>query len=214
MTPLVGVGQYVAVPGEIVPLEPEINLPEPGTFRNGDFSAGLDGWEVGHLSGVSDQWDATLLQSEGQYQNVLDIWRGDSGSDGGKVWALQWMNWDVSQSNRVQITANVRVLEHTLEGSGWWSDENRREGEYPACISIDYFDAQGIPYRWTWGFLTHPNPNQLENYDLLPPEGWYYFTSHNILEVSPRPNAIFRVTLAGAGWDFHSQFNSVQLVVK
>ncbi|MBI4015315.1 MAG: hypothetical protein HY362_01190 [Candidatus Aenigmarchaeota archaeon] len=128
-----------------------------------------------------------------------------------------WLN--ISGATSIIVKARVKIISNTLEGSGWWSDINIGEGEYPVGIYLFYSrSGSSEDGRWRWGFLPGPNPNGLKNYNIVPRGEWGEFTSENIvnyLDKLPegRPTHIDRILVAGNGWDYVSRADNIELII-
>ncbi|HIJ98561.1 TPA: hypothetical protein H1005_01290 [archaeon] len=180
--------------------------------RNLDFSAGLNKWEIAHSSNVEDAWNISVIQKDDSYKNVLDFWRDNSASDGGAVRVKQKLDFDVSKKQLLILEADVKVISHTLDGSGWWYDTHPGEGDYPVHIFLIYNDTTGKQQVWSWGFLTGSNPNTKTNYDIVNASEWYHFTSQNLMELVPRPEIITNIYVGGSGWDFQGRIDNTKII--
>ncbi len=181
-------------------------------YLNGDFEDGLANWQRGHGSNVADSWSISHIPQLDGRTGVVELARSGSGSDGGTVWLEQSLLMDVTSFAQLVLTADLRLLGHSLESSGWWCDANGCAGEYPLRFSIFYRAADGGSYMWSWGFLSGPNSAGLPNYDVVPLGEWAHFQSPNLLDLNPRPVTLEAVQISAAGWDFHSQVDNARLV--
>jgi hypothetical protein len=219
---LAPIGQYPQAPPVITrqnpvwPLgSPQYDRGEPlSWYTNGDFSAGLTNWSQGHGSNVDDIWSISHIAEIGDHRGIVELARSGAGTDGGTLWLEQSLLMDVSGFERLALSADLRLLGHSLENSGWWCDTYGCAGEYPLRFSIFYRSADGGSYMWSWGFLTRPNSAALPNYSVVPLGEWAHFESPNLLDLTPRPVSIEAVQISAAGWDFHSQVDEAVMVLE
>ena len=87
-------------------------------LKNADFSKGLESWQEHHGSNVPDQWKLSVVEKDGNHTHVLDFRRNRSKVDGGAVRAHQKLDVDVSAYASVNVRASIKVLSHSLSGSG------------------------------------------------------------------------------------------------
>jgi hypothetical protein len=193
-------------------------------IRNGDFSDGLSQWEKTHSSKVEDMWEVAVKGEE----KYLAWSRERSGNDGGTVGAIQQMEADVGRFEKLIISADVRVSNHTLSGPGWWAEQRGGSGEYPAKILVYYKDAKGKPHVWTHGFLPElRGRTSLANFSNVPWDTWYHYEADlmNVAELVdmdfkrrgqrlPLPAQITAIKLLGQGWDFAAAVDNIELLGK
>ncbi len=180
-----------------------------GVVFSQDFSNGIDGWDVAHVSNIPDEWNLGVSYDEAAKEHFLDIMRVDSitdpdDGDGGQVGIGKNVDIDISKLEHLYIKTNVRVFEHNLGGSGFYDDSIPDGiGEYPVGIWIHYNDSSGAAQRYLWGFLAEKNINNKVNYDLVANGEWRTFVSEDLIAVLKDAVSINRIDINGRGWDFH-----------
>ena len=177
-------------------------------IKNGDFSDGLTNWEKTHSSNVNDQWDASITSKDELHTNVLMFERTQSRRDGGAVYVNQYLNKDVSKYTNLTLKLSLKVLYHTLSGSGWGGGA----GEYPVHIYVYYKDANDNEKVWSWGFLAMANSDSHKNYNIVNSNEWYSFESQNLMNLNPKPKIITKIVVGGNGWDFSGMIDNLALV--
>jgi hypothetical protein len=217
---VVGILLFVVVSGVLV-LPGHILAQDGGEslIPNGDFAAGLTGWEL--VQPCTDCW-MKVVEGTAPHAYALVWARENSGASGSAIWAQQTLDVDVSQMDHLLLSMDVMVLSHSLPNSGWWSDENNGSGEYPAKITLSFVDAQGSPIEWAFGFLiTHDGSTALTNYQLVRPEEWTPVQIDLFAPaqwVSPRgeplakPARLTGILIGGNGWDFSGMAANIRLI--
>ncbi len=126
---------------------------------------------------------------------------------------------DISSAKSIVVNAKVKILYNTLKGSGWWSDLNNGDGEYPVGFWLHYsYTGEREDGAWRHGFLPDSNPDGLKNFNIVPRGEWGEFTSENIVDYldrlpGGRPKYIDRVMIAGNGWDYISRADNIEILV-
>ncbi|HLE07711.1 MAG TPA: hypothetical protein VI933_03755 [archaeon] len=177
----------------------------------------------------------TVTQPKSEKNLAAEFVRGNSYADGGLVGLNQptcsGNNYDskklecvsgpldISNVKSIIIKAKIKVIYNTLEGSGWWSDVYKGEGEYPArfLLFYSYTDPAVEDGRWVWGFLPKKNVNTLTNYNIVNYGEWAEFTSGNIMNyynsLSQKPRYLHRIQASANGWDYASRFDDIKLII-
>jgi hypothetical protein len=188
-------------------------------IQNGDFEQGLDFWTVEQP--CASCW-MEVQSDDAPGGNVLAWERTNSGGEGSAIFAHQSLDVEASGYERLVLTLEVRVESHSLPNSGWWSDQQRGSGEYPAKITLSFTDAAGQPFEWSRGFLImHDGGTVLQNYALVPPGQWVPLEADLLSPAQwvdargnplPRPSRLTAVTVGGNGWDFRAAFRHLSLM--
>ncbi len=118
----------------------------------------------------------------------------------------QILDRDVSYYRNLQVSAYVRVENHTLSGGGYLSSE------YPLILRVRYRDVNGDEAEYVRGFyIQNDTGNPTANGELEPPGQWIPITSSNLLALPIKPFRILAIEIYGSGWDYESYISNVQL---
>lgn len=181
---LIGVASE-EVSGEMTASSSRENL-----VSNGDFSEGFEAWSKFHSSNVNDQWNLSIDGPD----NQLNWTRRRSRNDGGSVGVVQTMDIDATGFEKLTLSLDVKVKEHTLLNAGWWSETRGGSGEYPVKVILFYKDSRGQQHMWTHGFIStlkkqpvvytdpktgqeefHDEETTLSNLTIVPRNEWYHY---------------------------------------
>ena len=189
---------------------------------NGNFAQGAAGWSLNIADTCSSCWIDVVGDDSGPERNMLMWQRTNSGNNGSAVWAQQRVDADVSRYGSLWLTVELRVIQHSLPNSGWWSDRHNGNGEYPVQVTLRFTDAAGQPFEWSHGFLVvHDGSTALRNYTLVPADQWTTYSADLFLPAEwtdPRgmalPNAarLMEVVVGGSGWDFSGAIKSISVM--
>jgi len=183
-------------------------------LANADFSEGLKGWRKLRYSPKRDLSSLGALKEDPPHKAVLAFKRARSGMTGGGLYVAQAFDFDVSSYAAAHLQASVKVLSHSVKGSGWWSDRRGGQGVYPVHLYLQYQDAGGKPHTWSWGFLSGKDPDKKTNYSVVEKGKWHRFTSKNLMDLKPRPKRITAIKVGGDGWDFQGRLDDIRLVAR
>ncbi len=189
---------------------------------NGDFAGGGAGWTFSIASTCGNCWIDVVGDDSGPERNMLMWERTGSGASGSALSAQQRVDADVSQYGSLWLALELRVIQHSLPNSSWWSDSNNGNGEYPVQVTLSFTDMAGQPFTWSSGFLAnHDGSTALRNYTLVPLGQWTEQAVDLFLPAAwtdPRGNALPRaarlvdVIVGGSGWDFSGAIASIGIV--
>lgn len=189
---------------------------------NGDFAEGGASWSFNIASTCGNCWIDVVGDDSGAERNMLIWQRTGSGNSGSAVWAQQRLDADVSRYGSLWLALELRVIQHSLPNSGWWSDRNNGNGEYPVQVTLRFTDAAGQPFEWSSGFLAvHDGSTALRNYTLVPAGQWTTYSADLLLPAAwadPRGYALppaarlVEVIVGGSGWDFSGAVRSISVV--
>jgi hypothetical protein len=183
--------------------------------NNGNFSDGLNGWKIEHGSNVNDTYNVTVVDEPGN-EKVLDFWRENSFDDGGTIRVTQVINAGVSGLSTLKLSADVKVISHTLMDTGWWCEEHKEDvnckGESPIRIWVYYNDADGKQHLWQWGFIESDYYNKT-TYDYVNTSEWHHFVSQNLMGLEPKPHNIVYIAIGGNGWDYHGRVDNITFTI-
>lgn len=189
---------------------------------NGDFAEGGAGWTFGVASACGTCWIDVVGDDSGPERTMLMWERIGSGASGSALWAQQHVDADVSQYGSLWLTLELRVIHHSLSNSGWWSDRNNGNGEYPIQVTLNFTGMDGQPFSWSGGFLAnHDGSTALRNYALVPLDQWTTQAADLLLPAEwtdprgyalPRAARLMDVIVGGSGWDFSGAIQSVSIV--
>ncbi len=190
---------------------------------NGNFAQGTAGWTFNIASTCGSCWIDVLGDDSGPERNMLMWERTNSGNNGSAIWAQQRVDADVSRYGSLWLTVQLRVLQHSLSNSGWWSDMHNGNGEYPVQVTLRFADRGGQLFEWSHGFLTvHDGSTALRNYTLVPAGEWTTYSADLFLPAEwtdPRGMALPTAARSGrggssaaAGWDFSGAIKSISIM--
>ncbi len=202
-----------------------------GRFENGTYADGDDsipnGWtKVETFSGGGDE--ASFIKVRGANgptllgDSALLWYRNDSSHSSGDWTAVQQnLSYDISACSCVILTADIKVLSHSLGGSGSTSSEF----EFPATLMINYKDVAGTSRFWQWGWYewidgsTGPNPdhkavpgNGVVTGQQVPAKMWVH-SSFDLMTELVSPDSLTRIRIGGSGWDFYGMADNIQLLL-
>ena len=128
-----------------------------------------------------------------------------SGRGHGETLISQQVDVDLWDYEKLVLTADFRVLSHTLSGGGWLGTE------YPIMLRVHYRDATGGKLTYYRGFFLHNQDNYpVQNGTRLASTEWQRFEV-DLLSINPRPWKIETVQVVAQGWDYHSAVREVHL---
>jgi len=189
---------------------------------NGDFAAGGTGWTFSIASTCGNCWVDVVGDDSGPERNMLMWERTGSGTSGSALSAQQRVDADVSQYGSLWLSLELRVIHHSLPNSGWWSDRNNGNGEYPIQVTLNFTGMDGQPFSWSSGFLAnHDGSTALRNFTLVPAGQWTTQAVDLLLPAEwtdprgfalPRPARLVDVIVGGSGWDFSGAVKSISIV--
>lgn len=145
-------------------------------------------------------------------ENYLEYYRV-AAPDGGGASVRQRLFVDVSSASSIIIKADVKLINHTLPGSGWWSDKHDGYGEYPVFFWIEYQDENDNNKIYAHGVLGHINPNKKKNYHIVEKEKWGTIEVEVLDKVEHKPKCITFFNAGGNGWSFHGSIDNVEVLV-
>ncbi len=190
--------------------EDEISIPSD-VDTSQSFETKYGDWDLRITGKVLQSNIEINIVNDEDYSNVLEIRRIDSNEEGGIVSFIRESNLDISNYDDLRAKADIKLIDHTLKGSGWWGDIHDTEGEYPAHLFLIYEDSDGERHTWSWGFLNTPNPDQKINYELIPKGQWVSFESGNLMLLEPKPEKVVAVKFATEGWNFHTLTDNIEI---
>ena len=176
-------------------------------IQNGDFEDGLNFWIPGFYGPGTHQVDVTAPGIPGFNADILN-----EGSDAAVNWtsAFQLLDDDVTGAPCLYISAHVRLISQTNISS----IAQPCEFEFPAVIKLHYLDATGHPRIYMHGFYLQATLGFVANSTEVTSSDWNYFTSPNLMTYLPFvPAQLTGVEIAGVGWDYHSQFDNVEVKI-
>ncbi len=128
-----------------------------------------------------------------------------NGRGHGETFITQTLDVDLWDFERVTLSANVRVLQHTLSGGGWQGTE------YPLMLRVYYRDASGGLVPWYRGFyLSNDDAYPAIDGQRLSSTDWQH-VEIDLLSLAPRPWRIQRVEVVASGWDYTSAVSELNI---
>ena len=203
--------QRAQIPTGAAPVGP---LPIPrDVLKNGNLQDGVPG-QAGQ-PGRASHWTVLDLSEEeplGQVSWEIEAGQGKVsferiGEGHGETIIRQIVGRDLSDTDSVLLSAEVRVDTHSLSGGGVAGSE------YPLMVRVVYEDINRTKTVWRHGFFVH-------NRDDLPVSGatavrageWSQY-EFNLLRLVPRPTHIERLEVLAAGWSYRSAVRNVRLII-
>lgn len=205
---------------------PTQNTPTPfalsgsNLILNGDFSQGLEFWDIQTGQDCASCW--MKVQSGDFEQPTFLSWeRTQSEDNGSAITANQALNQDVQACDRLVLSFDLRLNNHSLPNSGWWSDQNSGSGEYPVSVYLRFLDPREQRFEWVHGFLAqHDGTTRLTNYTLVSLGQWTQFEAdlrspENWVDPLgaplPEPMLLTNINVTGNGWDFAGDLTNLRL---
>ncbi|MAG35962.1 MAG: hypothetical protein CL878_06930 [Dehalococcoidia bacterium] len=198
-------GQRAQMPAGAAPVGP---LPIPrDVLQNGDLQDGVPGrpshWTVLDISEKEPPgqvlWDIEADQGKVAFERL--------GEGHGETIIRQIVDRDLSDTDSVLLSAEVRVDTHSLSGGGFAGSE------YPLMVRVMYEDISRSKIVWSHGFFVH-NRENLPVREATPVEaGEWSRHEFNLLSLVPRPAHIERLEVLAAGWSYRSAVRNVRLVI-
>ena len=217
---------------------PGINLLVNGDFEWG-FSPRinpnpLDGWTPDDVPNGWIQWESftgggveTSRLSENDFNGPslpgwrsLEVFRSDGGASGDQTTIRQDLDIDGSAcGSGLRLHVDVAVVSHNLEAGGFVAPAF----EWPATVEILYRTTSGADQLWRYGWYVDPPGDggvvDDPGHGLIPvfhdeevlPDVWHSKTFDLSAEL-PELDTITRIIVGGAGWDFHSVIDNVEIL--
>ena len=195
------VGQRLVAPPDRAPtgnLPARRSLVQNGLFADKEGAAPT-GWAVRDKSEQDPPGTVSLSTIPG----AVTFQR--SGRGHGETFITQTLDVDLWDFEHVMLSANVRVLQHTLSGGGWQGTE------YPLMLRVYYRDATGGLVPWYRGYyLTNAENYPVTDGERLPSTDWRH-VEIDLLSLAPRPWRIQRVEVVASGWDYTSAVSELNI---
>ena len=175
--------------------------------QNGDFEDGLNFWTPGSYGAGTHEVNVVPEGIPGFDVDILN-----EGSGGAVNWtsAFQALDDDVSEAACLYISARVKVISQTNISSL----AQPCEFEFPALLKLHYVDATGHPRFYMYGFYLQATLGFVADSTEVTASEWYDFTSPNLMTYLPYvPDQLVGVEVVGVGWDYHSQFDNVEVKI-
>lgn len=121
----------------------------------------------------------------------------------------QILDADLWDFERVVLSAEIRILDHSLSGGGWQGTE------YPLMLKVTYRDNEGgiIPwYRGYYRFNRDNNPvrSGVGFGEQVASSDWQQIQI-DLLAQAPRPWRLQRVEVVAEGWDYESAIRELHV---
>jgi len=160
---------------------------------------------------VTTQIKATPLQG----RTVLELLSLGEDNTHTEIGVVKEVNKDVRDFRSLRLSAEVRLMQQSLEGGG------QQGSEFPIMLNIAYKDADGNDRNWFHGFYYKP---PLPNYILYnQPDNtseriaryiWYPYESENLLTTlgPAKPVFIKSIRIYGSGWIYQALVANISLL--
>lgn len=156
--------------------------------------------ERGALYAFADALDVAGDGGAQQDDGVLRWWRRAGGDGGGVTVRLPL----AAPAREIRLSGELRIVEQTLSGPGWWCDTHGGCHEYP--IHIGAASPKG-GHAWCRGFLRpFSGATKATNFEVVE-GGWTAFDTGWIrLE-----DAVDHVLVGGNGWSFEGEIRGLRI---
>ena len=176
---------------------------------NGDFSRGLQAWQIGNRA-IEDNRPGTvsLVLEDGRHIAVFE--RRDSIRHG-ETFIHQQLDVDVRDFQSLKLDLDVKVMKQSLSGGGWVGSE------YPVMVLIRYRDAFGGENTWFRGYYIHNEDNHpVTSGQAVTTGGWRSDTIElfSPQHVFPRPTYLAWVEVQGSGWEYHGAVTDLRIIAE
>ena len=178
---------------------------------NGDFSSGMDGWEVAQTAGFQEGTDVsgqyTLMRDD--FRNAVLFSRLGSKNTHFETQLVQRIDRDVSEFSELRLSLDMQIRYQSLSGGGYLGSE------YPIRVRIDYRTLGGESYA-VYGFYYQNNTRNRTDFGIpVPEDAWFtYAAAQNLMTLEPRPQRILSVQISASGWDYESRMSNISLAAK
>ncbi len=178
---------------------------------NGDFSSGMDGWEVAQVAGFQEGTDVSgqyTLMRDG-FRNAVLFSRLGSKNTHFETQLVQRIDRDVSEFSELRLSLDMQIRYQSLSGGGYLGSE------YPIRVRIDYRTLGGESYA-VYGFYYQNNTRNRTDFGIpVPEDAWFtYAAAQNLMTLEPRPQRILSVQISASGWDYESRMSNISLAAK
>ena len=173
--------------------------------QNGDFENGLNFWGPGSTGPGSHEVNVIPEGIPGLNIDILNL-----GSGGQINWtaAFQNLDQDVGGAPCLYIFSHVRVISQ----SNISPLHEPCDFEFPAILRLHYTDASGHARMYMHGFYINGTLGHVTDATEVIASESYYFMSPNLMTYLPfTPEHLTGVEVLGVGWDYHSQFDNVEI---
>lgn len=176
---------------------------------NGDFSRGLQAWQIGNRA-IEDNKPGTvsLVLEDGRHIAVFE--RRESNRHG-ETFIHQQLDVDVRDFQSLKLYLDAKVMNQSLSGGGWVGSE------YPVMVLVRYKDAFGGENTWFRGYYIHNEENHpVTSGQELTAGGWRSDTIElfDPQHVFPRPTYLLWIEVQGSGWEYHGAVTDLRLVAE
>ena len=176
---------------------------------NGDFSRGLQGWQVGNRAIEDDRpGTVSLVLEDGRHIAVFE--RRESNRHG-ETFIHQQLDVDVRDFQSLKLYLDVKVMKQSLSGGGWVGSE------YPVMVLVRYRDAFGGENTWFRGYYIHnEDDHPVTSGQRVTSGGW----RSDLIElfspqhVFPQPTYLLWVEVQGSGWEYHGAVTDLRLIAE
>lgn len=197
----------------IPPSAPTLQPGEKNLIENGDFDDGLQNWKTRTQAGSkAEGMNDVTVRAVGDF-HVLEVKRTQGDNDAGGAFAWQEPNADVSAYSSLIVRLAVDPIYEEGANIGGAQPQSFPEG--PCQIRIFYQDVNGSDAEWYHGFyFSSVAGADTANWTQVQQALWYSYTSHNLMEGTPKPRLIKKVEVYGFGWNFTGYMTNVQVIVR
>ena len=172
---------------------------------NGDYEDGQNHWTA-HSYGPGTHQTAVILQ--GIPGSNIDILNQGAGEVINWTSAFQTLDQDVTGAPCLYISSDVRVISQTNISPL----HEPCDFEFPAVLRLHYIDDIGHPRMYMHGFYLQATLGHVTDSTKVTASEWYHFTSPDLMTYLPfTPEHLTGVEVLGVGWDYHSQFDNVEI---
>jgi M6 family metalloprotease-like protein len=177
---------------------------------NGDFSQGLEGWEITRRWSTAE-WRYGLGAgypsiTTGTFagQTAVKFERRGYGGWYQIAEITQILDVDVSGTTVLDLGVDVYLAYQQLAAGGYYGTE------YPAWILLEYLDAAGSKHTFVKAFY-YWRRYEIKPYAMQIPQGTWYRYEIDLLTLDPEPKWIISVSLRTNGWDVETYMTNVSI---
>ncbi len=171
------------------------------------FEAGLNFWTPTSTGPGTHQ--VTVLP-DGIPGSAIDLLNENSGEVLNETAARQLLDQSVVGAPCLYLLGDVKVLHQ----SNITSLHSPCDFDFPAILSLYYTDGTGSLRSYRHGFYLQGSLGYVAESTQVNVDEWYHFMSPNLMTYLPfTPAHLVRVEVSGVGWDYHSKFDNVKVLI-
>lgn len=206
----------------VVGTDHELSDPLPAAqnlLANQQFTTAFTGsWTIYReveQEGITTSVQTITMNADGQ--TALEFRSSGENERHTEIGVIQQVGKDVRDFRSLRVSAEVQLINQSLEGGGYVGTE------FPIMLSIAYKDSDNNDRDWYHGFYYAPPP---ENYFLDNRPGhsndgiarfvWYPYESDNLLTILGREKPVYikSIRIYASGWLYQARVANVSLLAQ